>query len=143
MGMREGTIAVRPGRSSNILIAACAASAGLHAGLVPEHLAEEARLGIAFVIATLVLLALTAALATRIQVRLSSAIAAATLAGLILAYLLSRTVGLPLLEEGAEPFDAVGLFTQGIQAVGVLAALSICHRTGATASTPRKEVSCS
>jgi hypothetical protein len=33
------------------------ASAGIHAGLVPEHLREEPRLGVAFIGAALVLLA--------------------------------------------------------------------------------------
>jgi hypothetical protein len=142
METRDGTTVVLVGRSRNMLIAACATSAGLHAGLVPEHLGEEPRLGIAFVVATLLLLALTVALRTGIQPQLSSTVAAATLAALIVAYVLSRTAGLPWLEEDAEPFDVVGVLTQGIQGAGLLAALSLCHGTGATASTLRKEVSC-
>jgi hypothetical protein len=142
METRDGTTVVLVGRSRNMLIAACAASAGLHAGLVPEHLGEEPRLGIAFVLATLLLLALTVALTTGIQPRLSSTVAAATLAALIVSYVLSRTAGLPWLVEDTEPFNVVGLLTQGIQGAGLLAALSLCHRTGATASILRKEVSC-
>ena len=124
------------------MIAACAASAGVHAGLVPEHLKQEPRLGVAFIAATLLLLALTAALTTRVATRLASALAAAALAGLIVAYVLSRTAGLPLLEEHTEPFDSLGLLTQAIQGAGVLAALHLCRQPGATASTVRKEVSC-
>jgi peptidoglycan/LPS O-acetylase OafA/YrhL len=128
--------------SRNILIAACAASAGLHAGLVPEHLREEPRLGVAFALTTIFLLALTAALVTGVRPRPTSALASAGLAALIVGYVLSRTAGLPLLEEHGEPFDALGLLTQGIQGAGLLAALNLCQQTDATVSTVRKEVSC-
>jgi hypothetical protein len=42
-------------RSVTVVVAACAASAGAHAGLVPQHLAHEPRLGVAFIATTAVL----------------------------------------------------------------------------------------
>lgn len=53
------------------------------------------------------------------------------LAILIVAYGLSRSVGLAALGEGVEPVDPVGLTTQAVQVVGLLAALHLCQPAGA------------
>jgi hypothetical protein len=52
-------------RLATVVIVVCAASAGAHAALVPDHLEHEPRLGIAFVAATALLLAAAVALAYR------------------------------------------------------------------------------
>ena len=57
----------------------------------------------------------------------AAAPAAAVLAALIVAYSLSRTVGLGPLEEDVERVDAIGLLTQGVQVAGLIAALHLCH----------------
>ena len=80
--------------SRNIVLVACAASAGVHAGLVPSHLVENLWLGIAFAASVGLLLALIVSLWRAGDPRRRAAPAAAVLAALIVAYSLSRTVGL-------------------------------------------------
>jgi hypothetical protein len=48
--------------SASVVVAACAASAGAHAALVAQHLQDEPRMGVAFIAATALLLAVAAAL---------------------------------------------------------------------------------
>jgi hypothetical protein len=125
----------------NIVLIACAASAGVHAGLVPAHLAENAWLGLAFTGAVGLLLALTASLARTGEPRRLAAPAAALLAVLIVAYWLSRTVGLAPLEEHVEPVDLIGVLTQVAQLAGLIAALFLCQPAGdAIARAARREV---
>jgi drug/metabolite transporter (DMT)-like permease len=112
----------------NLLIAACAVSAGVHAGLVPEHLSEDPKLGVAFALAAVLLVALVLALVRSDQ---PAAPAALLLGVLILSYGMSRTVGLPLAREHTEPFDALGVVTQAVQAVGLVAALRLREPAGA------------
>jgi hypothetical protein len=52
------------------------------------------------------------------------------LAALVGAYAASRTIGLPLLEPLAEPFDAAGPATQVVQGGGLCAALRLCQAPG-------------
>jgi hypothetical protein len=124
----------------NVVLVACAGSAGVHAGLVPSHLVENVWLGLAFAGSVGVLLALTAALARRGQPTRAAAATAAAMAILIVAYSLSRTVGLPPLEEHVEALDALGVATQGVQLAGLIAALFLCQRPGgAIALASRRE----
>jgi hypothetical protein len=127
----------------NVLLVACAASAGVHAGLVPSHLVENLWRGIAFAGSVGLLLALIVSLWRAGDPRRRAApAAAAVLAALIAAYSLSRTVGLAPLEEHVEPVDAIGLLTQGVQVAGLIAALLLCHpRGGASARAARREPS--
>ena len=126
----------------NIVLMACAASAGVHTGLVPSHLAENPWLGLAFMGAVGLLLALTVSLARTGEPRRRAAQAAALLVVLIVAYSLSRTVGLAPLEEDVERVDALGVLTQGVQIAGVIAALFLCHPlSDVIARATRKEVS--
>jgi hypothetical protein len=46
-------------------------------------------------------------------------------------YGMSRTVGLPLAREHTAPFDALGVVTQVVQAVGLVAALRLCEQAAA------------
>jgi hypothetical protein len=129
----------------NVVLVACAASAGVHAGLVPSHLVENLWRGIAFAGSVGLLLALIVSLWRAGDPRrraAPAAAAAAVLAALIAAYSLSRTVGLAPLEEHVEPVDAIGLLTQGVQVAGLIAALLLCHpRGGASARAARREPS--
>jgi hypothetical protein len=81
------TAAIIPaGRARNVAVSACALSAGVHAGLVPAHLAESRPLGIAFAISAPALLWVAASLAAADAPRAHAALAAAMRAGLIGAY---------------------------------------------------------
>jgi hypothetical protein len=129
-------------RGRTVLVFACAASAGAHAGLVPAHLNEEPRLGAAFLVAVVLLVLAAAALAARPADLRVAAAAGLLLAGLILAYLASRTTGIPVLDPEPEAVDAVGIATNVVEGIGVLVALALIHplrRPGRL--TPLKEVS--
>jgi hypothetical protein len=126
--------------SRNVVLVACAASAGVHVGLVPSHLVENLWLGTAFAASVVLLLALIVSVWRAGDPRRSAPPAAAVLAALVVAYSLSRTVGLAPLEEDVEPVDAIGLLTQGVQVAGLIAALHLCDPMGsASARAPRRE----
>src|SRR5437763_16270744 len=90
------------GIAVRVVIAACAASAGAHAGLVPEHLREAPQLGIAFVLASGLLVAVVAALALCPEDRRIARAAALLLTGLIASWGASRVTGIPLLQPRPE-----------------------------------------
>ena len=121
----------RPVALSAILVVfAAAVSAGIHAGLVPEHLGEMPLLGVSFILAVLVLLAIGAAVAVRPEAQLPASLAAFLFAGLILAYVASRTTGLPVLEPEPERVDAIGIVTVAVQLIGAFAALWLIRTAG-------------
>jgi hypothetical protein len=108
----------------NALAVCCAASAGVHAALVPEHLAENTILGTGFALAAVCLFASTLAFAgTRAPSPAAAPATALLLVALISAYVVSRTAGVPLIGTEVEEVDAVGLTTQALQAAGLAAAL--------------------
>jgi hypothetical protein len=106
-----------------IVVYACAASAGIHAAIVPEHLREEPRLGVAFIVTVLVLIAT----GTRMWARPTSGsvawISVLVLGGLIAAYIATRTTGIPLLAPDPEAFDPVGVTAGCIELLGLVCAL--------------------
>jgi uncharacterized membrane protein (UPF0136 family) len=114
-------------RLQNIAAVACAAGAGVHAALVPDHFAESAPLGIAFIISTVLLAG--GALAIRpSRNRWPVPVAvAALLAGTALAYLLSRTSGITWLIPDPEEVDLLGVAISGVEVVGAIAALLSVH----------------
>jgi hypothetical protein len=105
------------------VVFACAASAGIHAGLIPEHLREEPRLGIAFALTVIVLLATAATVALKPSDRAAASLAALVLGGLVACYVASRTTGIPLLDPDPEAIDAIGVSAVAIQLVGLVFAL--------------------
>ena len=119
---------------------ACAASAGAHAGLVPEHMREAAPLGVAFVVATGLLLAAATALAMSPESVRAARAAALLLAGLVAFYAASRSTGIPLLEPHAEPVDAVGVTTKLIEALGLVLALRLSRPMSGRRSPLTQEV---
>ena len=113
-----------------LVVLAAAVSAGIHAGLVPEHLGEMPLLGVSFIFAVLALLASAVAVTIRPEAQLPASLVAFLFAGLILAYVASRTTGLPVLEPEPEPVNAIGIVTVAVQLVGLLAALWLTRTAG-------------
>ena len=106
----------------DVVILACAISAGIHGALVPDHFGESTGAGIGFLAATVALAALVVALTLRPASVLALAGAATVLAGLLGAYALATTTGLPLFHPDPEPLDGLALATKAIEAVGLLVA---------------------
>lgn len=105
----------------DLVIVACAISAGIHAALVPGHWAEGAAAGAAFAASAAVLAVLAVALTRRAGTPVLAG-AALVLAGLIVSYALAITTGLPVLHPDPEPVEALALFTKAVEAAGLLAA---------------------
>jgi hypothetical protein len=108
----------------DVVIVACAISAGIHAALAPEHFREGMGAGVGFLAAALILAAVAVGLTRRPGSGLLLGVAAASLAGLLGSYALAATTGLPLLHPEPEPVTGLALFTKGVEAVGLLAAAS-------------------
>jgi drug/metabolite transporter (DMT)-like permease len=129
------------GISVKVVIAACAASAGAHGGLVPEHLREAPPLGIAFILASALLLAVVAALGSCPEDPRVARVAALLLTGLIASWGASRVAGLPFLQPRPEPVDLVGLVTNLVEALGLAFALWLSQPVGGRRSPAIQEVS--
>lgn len=126
--------------AATLVAAACAVSAGAHAGLVPEHLREAPQVAVAFVVAAGLLLGTSTALSIRPNSRRAARGAALLLAALIASYAASRTTGLPLIEPHAEPLDAVGTTTKLVEALGLVLALRLNRSVGDRRSPLTQEV---
>jgi hypothetical protein len=121
----EAKDATTRGVAVDVLVVACAVSAGIHAALTPMHLREETVAGIGFLVSTLLLAALVVALTLRPASRFAAAAAAALLAGLLVAYAFAVTTGVPVLHPDVEPADGLGLATKAVELVGLAAALCL------------------
>jgi len=120
----------------DVLVVACAISAGIHAALTPAHFAEGAGAGVAFAIATVLLAALVVGLTVDRHGWIAAAVAGAVLAGLIASYVVVTTLGLPWLHPEPEALDGLALGTKAIEAVGLLAAAHLLsHERAAIALT--------
>ena len=108
-----------PGR--DVVILACAISAGIHAALVPEH-------GLPFVTATGLLAGTVLVLTLRPATAPALAAAATVLAGLLGSYVLAVTSGLPFLHPRPEPMNGLAFATKAIEAVGLATALALLPR---------------
>ena len=102
----------------DVVILACAVSAGIHGALVPGH-------GVSFAVAAVALAGLVVWLTLRPGSRPALAAAALTLGGLLGAYALTVTTGLPLLHPHPEPVDGLALATKAIEAAGLLVAAGL------------------
>ena len=109
----------------DLVILACAISAGIHGALAPDHFAETTAAGLGFVAATVSLVVLAVAVTLRPTSALALAGAAVVLAGLLVSYVLAITTGLPVLDPDPEPVDGLALATKAIELVGLLAATSL------------------
>jgi hypothetical protein len=110
---------------SDLVIVTCAIRAGIHAALAPEHFAEGTPAGIGFAVSAVVLAGLAVALTVRPGDPLVAAGAAATLAGLIVAYVFAVSTGLPVLHPDPEPLEGLALATKAIEVAGLAAALRL------------------
>jgi hypothetical protein len=126
-------------RPVGVVVGICAASAGAHAALVPQHLDHEPRLGIALVVATAALLAAAAALAYRPDDATVAQATTGVLAGVIGAYAVNVTTGLPWLSDGPEPVDVVGLATKSVEVIGLLFSIHLAPITVGRGSLTHKE----
>jgi hypothetical protein len=137
---QPATATLEGAAAARIVVAACAVSAGAHAGLVPEHLRAAPQIGVAFAVATGLLLAAATALAIR-PGSLGAARSAALLLGALVAlYAASRTTGIPLLEPHTEAVDAVGATTKVVEGLGLVFASRLSRSVGDRRSPLTQEV---
>lgn len=125
--VHQKSLAFQIRAAATVVVFACAASAGIHAGIVPEHLREEPRLGIAFSVAVLALIATGSAVTVRPSAAPVAWTAAFVLGGLILGYIASRTTGVPALAPDRESIDGVGVAAVGIELLGLICALVLAQ----------------
>lgn len=113
---------------TDVVILACAISAGIHGALVPDHFGEGTGAGLGFVAATVLLGGLAVALTVQPASELALAGAAAVFVGLLASYVLAVTTGVPVLHPERETVDGLALFTKAIEIVGVLVAATSLRR---------------
>jgi hypothetical protein len=113
---------------ADVVILACAISAGIHGALAPDHFSEGAGAGLGFVASAVALASVAVWLTARPASRLALAAAAAVFVGLLASYALAVTSGLPLLHPEPEPIDALALATKAIEALGLAGASSLLWR---------------
>jgi hypothetical protein len=109
----------------DVVILACAISAGIHAALAPDHFREATAAGLGFVVATVLLAALAVAVTFWPDDLHAPKLAALVFAGLIVSYGLAITTGVPALHPDVEPVDGLALFTKAVEIAGLLASLSL------------------
>ena len=112
----------------DVVILACAISAGIHGALAPRHFAEGFGAGVGFVAATAALAGLVVWLTLWATSPLALDAAAAVLLGLLASYALAVTSGLPFLHPEAEPVDGLALATKAVEVVGLVVAASLLLR---------------
>jgi hypothetical protein len=121
----------------DVVILACAISAGIHGALAPDHFTESTGTGVGFVTATVMLAALAVGVTLHPASALPLAGAAAVFAGLLVSYALATTAGLPVLHPEAEPIDGLAVATKAIEAVGLLAASTLIRRPSVALTLPQ------
>jgi hypothetical protein len=121
----------------DVVILACAVSAGIHAALIPGHFDEGTGAGLGFAAATVALAGLVVWLTRRPANPSALAAAAVTFTGLIASYALAVTTGLPVLHPDPEPVDGLALATKAIEAAGLLAASSLLWRPRIAMALPQ------
>jgi hypothetical protein len=121
----------------DVVVLACAISAGIHGALIPLHFTDGRGAGLGFVAATVALAALVVGVTLRPASALALSGAAAVFAGLLASYVLATTTGLPVLHPEREPIDGLALVTKGIEAVGLLAASSLIRRPLVAVALPQ------
>jgi len=117
-----------------LVILALLASAGIHAALTPEHLIEMPRLGVSFIAATAAALIVAAWVAFGGQGSRAFLAASLLFVGMIAAWALAVTAGIPILMHGAEPVEPVAVVCKVVELAG-LAVLAVpsWRRMGALA----------
>jgi pseudouridine-5'-phosphate glycosidase len=106
----------------DIVILACAASAGIHAALAPEHYEESFAAGTGFAASAFALAAIAVVLSKRSESVVATTVAAIVFVGLLASYALAVTTGVPGVHPEVEPVEGFALVTKAIELVGLLAA---------------------
>jgi hypothetical protein len=109
---------------TDVVVLVCAVSAGIHAALTPEHFREAIPAGLGFASSVVALAVIAPELTRRPDSAFWLAVAAVVLVGLIVAYVLAVTTGVPVLMPEPEPVDGLALVTKAVEALGVLVAAS-------------------
>ena len=122
----------------DVVILACAISAGVHGALAPAHLDVGTGTGVGFVASTVLLAALVLALTLRPAGPLPLAGAALVFTGLLASYALATTTGIPALHPQRDRVDGLALATKAIEAVGLVAALA-CSGNARRCPTPHPD----
>jgi hypothetical protein len=117
----------------DVVILACAISAGIHGALLPEHVEEGTGAGVGFALATVLLVALAVGLTRRPESKRLLAGATVVFAGLLVSYGLAVTTGLPVLHPDREAVDLLALGTKTVEVVGLLAAAGLLRAPHAVA----------
>ena len=112
----------------HVVCGVCAASAGVHAALVPEHLLESRPLGLAFAVDAVLLVLGALVVRDPRHDRWAPATTASLLVATVLAYLLSRSAGIPWLIPHRETLDLLGFIVSTAEVVAVLAAVRLITR---------------
>jgi hypothetical protein len=120
----------------DVVILACAVSAGTHGALAPAHLSEGIGAGAGFIASTVLLGGVVVALTVRPASRSPLVGAAVVFAGLLASYVLATTTGVPLLHPETEPVDGLALATKAFEAVGLATALNLLRTRPALSLTP-------
>jgi len=120
----------------DVVILACAVSAGIHGALVPDHFAEGAGPGLSFALATALLAVLAVAL-TRNPSQPALLATAVVFAGLIAAYVAVIANGLPVVHPERETIDGLALFTKAVEVIGLFLALSLVRRPALSVLEPK------
>jgi len=118
----------------DVLVAACAVSAGIHGALTPSHLTEGAGTAAGFLGAAALLGGLAVVLARRPSTTALLA-AVAVLGGLLASYALAITSGIPLLHPQPEPVDGLALATKTVELVGLVAGVQLLRRSSPAPAT--------
>lgn len=108
---------------TGLLALTVALSAGIHAGLTPEHLKEMPRLGDSFIAAALLGSAIAVALVSRPDDHRLAAIAGLFCLGQIVAWVLFVTIAVPFFPGTPEGFETIALISKTVEAAGVALAL--------------------
>ena len=111
-----------------IVVAICAASAGMHVALVPGHLRESLALGLAFGLSAGALAAASLVVRDPRHDSWAPITAGAVLSLTAMAYALSWSTGIPWLIPHAEHLDVLGLATSATEVVAALAATLLITR---------------
>ena len=114
-----------PTELSRLLVFALAASAGVHAALVPAHAAETPLFGAMFALSALAL-AGVAVWVDHTPGPVALVAAVLLLSSLLAAYAATRLVALPPLAH-TEPVDPLGAATKLVEAAGLVLALRLFH----------------
>jgi hypothetical protein len=111
----------------DVLILACAISAGVHTALTPTHFAESFGAGLGFLGASVFLVAFAGILRRKATEAVLLA-TVALLSGLLGSYALAIMSGVPLLHSEPEPVTGLALLTKAVEIVGLLAASHLLRR---------------